>query len=282
MGESRAANRRAAPAGKSAVAPSGIESWRLAAFTWALPSCPKPLDELAARATRVRRRHGRRRPDRRAARASCKEAMADLRARHDAGASGLEIEHGRSAIIDALISGSSTMRSACHAGQQGPTPAAVSLIALGGYGRGELAPWSDIDVMFLYPTKSKPAVVEPFQAHLTQEVLYPLWDCGLKVGHSTRTVEEVFAQAEKEIMTMTVAPRGALRRRAPPPCATRSSSPTGISTRRTTPRATSSPGSRTRPSAARSTETPSSTRNPTSRTASGACAITRTPSGWRG
>ena len=57
--------------------------------------------------------------------------------------------------------------------------------------------------MFLYPTKSKPAVVEPFQAHLTQEVLYPLWDCGLKVGHSTRTVDEVFVQAKREIMTMT-------------------------------------------------------------------------------
>ena len=82
-------------------------------------------------------------------------------------------------------------------------PAAVSMMALGGYGRSELAPWSDVDVMFLYPTKSKPAVVQPFQAHLTQEVLYPLWDCGLKVGHSTRTVEEVFVQARKEIQTMT-------------------------------------------------------------------------------
>ena len=120
--------------------------------------------------------------------AACKgfmrEAMADLRERHDHGGSGLEIEHGRAAIIDALV-----YRLFDH--------------AVGGYGRRELAPWSDIDVMFLYPTKSKEAVVQPFQAHLTQEVLYPLWDCGLKVGHSTRTVEEVFVQAKKEIMTMT-------------------------------------------------------------------------------
>jgi [protein-PII] uridylyltransferase len=139
--------------------------------------------------------------------AACKtflrDAMADLRERHDQGASGLEVENGRAAIIDALISRLFDHAIARYASRRGPTPAAVSMIALGGYGRGELAPWSDIDVMFLYPTKSKPAVVEPFQAHLTQEVLYPLWDCGLKVGHSTRKVEEVFVQAKREIMTMT-------------------------------------------------------------------------------
>jgi [protein-PII] uridylyltransferase len=139
--------------------------------------------------------------------AACKgflrDAMADLKARHEAGASGLEVEHGRAAIMDALISRLFDHAIGLYASKRGPTPAAVSLIALGGYGRGELAPWSDLDVMFLYPTKSKPAVVEPFQAHLTQEVLYPLWDCGLKVGHSTRKMEEVFVQAQKEIMTMT-------------------------------------------------------------------------------
>jgi [protein-PII] uridylyltransferase len=132
-----------------------------------------------------------------------REAMADLRSRHDHGASGLEIERGRAAIIDILILRLFDHAIELYARKKGPTPAAVSMIALGGYGRGELAPWSDIDVMFLYPSKSKPAVVQPFQAHLTQEVLYPLWDCGLKVGHSTRTAEEVFAQAKKEIQTMT-------------------------------------------------------------------------------
>jgi len=139
--------------------------------------------------------------------AACKgflrDAMADLRARHDEGASGVEVENGRAAIIDSLISRLFDHAIGLYASKRGPTPAAVSLIALGGYGRGELAPWSDIDVMFLYPSKSKAAVVEPFQAHLTQEVLYPLWDSGLKVGHSTRKIEEVFVQAKREIMTMT-------------------------------------------------------------------------------
>jgi [protein-PII] uridylyltransferase len=139
--------------------------------------------------------------------AACKgfirEAMADLRERHDHGGSGLEIENGRAAIIDALVYRLFDHAVGLYAQTRGPTPAAVSMLALGGYGRRELAPWSDIDVMFLYPTKSKEAVVQPFQAHLTQEILYPLWDCGLKVGHSTRTVEEVFVQAKREIMTMT-------------------------------------------------------------------------------
>ena len=139
--------------------------------------------------------------------AACKaflaEAMADLRARHDQGASGLDVERGRAAIVDAMVSRLFDRAIALYAGSRGRMPAAVSMIALGGYGRRELAPWSDVDVMFLYPAKSKPAVVKPFQAHLTQEVLYPLWDCGLKVGHSTRTLEEVFVQAKKEIQTMT-------------------------------------------------------------------------------
>jgi [protein-PII] uridylyltransferase len=171
------------------------------ALEWT-PTMPKTLDELAR--SQLEFVAGTSGADRIAAcKGFLRDAMADLRARHDQGASGLEVEHGRAAIIDALISRLFDYAIGLYARKRGPTPAAVSLIALGGYGRGELAPWSDVDVMFLYPSRSKAAVVEPFQAHLTQEVLYPLWDCGLKVGHSTRKVEEVFAQAKKEIMTMT-------------------------------------------------------------------------------
>src|SRR5208283_5229418 len=163
---------------------------------------PESLDELARAHLAFTADGGR--PDRiGACKGFLKEAMADLRARHDHGVSGLEVEHGRAAIIDAMVSRLFDHAAGLYARTTGPAPAAVSMLALGGYGRSELAPWSDVDVMFLYPTKSKPAVVEPFQAHLTQEVLYPLWDCGLKVGHSTRTVDDVFTQAKREIQTMT-------------------------------------------------------------------------------
>jgi [protein-PII] uridylyltransferase len=138
-----------------------------------------------------------------ACKAYLKQAMADLKESHDQGASGIAVENGRAAIIDKLVVRLFDNAIALYAQMRGPTPAAVSMLALGGYGRSELAPWSDVDVMFLYPSKSKPAVVQPFQAHLTQEVLYPMWDCALKVGHSTRTVDEVFVQANKEIQTKT-------------------------------------------------------------------------------
>ena len=77
------------------------------------------------------------------------------------------------------------------------------LVLGGGYGRGELSPLSDVDVMFLFPTKTKPADAKPLQQHLTDEILYILWDCGLKVGHSTRTIDEAFIEARREIQTKT-------------------------------------------------------------------------------
>jgi [protein-PII] uridylyltransferase len=138
-----------------------------------------------------------------ACKAFLKDTMAALKQRHDQGASGLEVDLGRSDIIDALVRALFEGAIQMRAGTRSPLPAAVSIIALGGYGRRELAPWSDIDIMFLYPAKTKPAVVEAMQAHLTEVVLYPLWDCGLKVGHSTRTVDEVFVQAKREIHVMT-------------------------------------------------------------------------------
>lgn len=132
-----------------------------------------------------------------------KDTMAALRLRHDQGASGLDVVHGRTEIIDTMVTRLFEV-AADHHSKTRPSPSvAVSLIALGGYGRRELAPWSDVDIMFLYPAKSKPAAVEALQAYLNQEVLYPLWDCGLKVGHSTRTVDDVFVQAKREIMVMT-------------------------------------------------------------------------------
>lgn len=129
--------------------------------------------------------------------------MAALRARHEAGASGLTIAHERAICIDALLTHLFEYANQSYTRLHGPLPAPVALVALGGYGRGELAPWSDVDVMFLFPTKTKPAEAKPLQEHLTNEILYILWDCGLKVGHSTRTIDEAFAEARADIQTKT-------------------------------------------------------------------------------
>ena len=129
--------------------------------------------------------------------------MAALHARHSAGAPGLEIAHARATSIDRMIGQLFENALARFQTGHGKPPAPVSLVALGGYGRGELSPLSDIDVMFLFPAKTKPASIKVFLEHLTNEILYPLWDCGLKVGHSVRNVDEVFAEARKDIQTLT-------------------------------------------------------------------------------
>lgn len=139
--------------------------------------------------------------------AACKgylrTADEEIRRQHQAGASGLEVARARSAVIDELLRAlfANALASYQQPGQALPAP--VALVALGGYGRGELSPLSDVDVMFLFPAKTKPAVVKPLQEHLSNEILYPLWDCDLKVGHSTRNVDEVFIEARKDIQTKT-------------------------------------------------------------------------------
>lgn len=139
--------------------------------------------------------------------AACKSFLeaqtAHLKASHDSGTSGLAITKARAAYIDVLVRQlfDLAIKSFQETHRAKPTP--VCLVALGGYGRSELSPLSDIDLMFLFPTKTNAQAVKPFMEHLTNEILYPLWDCDLKVGHSTRTVDEVFVEARKDIQTKT-------------------------------------------------------------------------------
>ncbi len=73
-----------------------------------------------------------------------------------------------------------------------------SIVAVGGYGRGMLAPGSDIDLLFLLPDKASPAVEKVVEA-----LLYVLWDLKQKVGHSTRSVEECLKQARADMTIRT-------------------------------------------------------------------------------
>jgi len=126
-----------------------------------------------------------------------------LRRRHEAGASGLEVAHARADTIDTMLTRLFDHALAGYTRLEGKPAATVALLALGGYGRRELSPLSDIDIMFLFPAKTRPAAIKPLLEHLSAEVLYPLWDSGLKVGHSTRNVDEVFVEARKDIQTLT-------------------------------------------------------------------------------
>ncbi|MSU70238.1 MAG: [protein-PII] uridylyltransferase [Opitutaceae bacterium] len=126
-----------------------------------------------------------------------------IRMRHDAGDPGVKVAQARAAMIDALLAHLFDYAINSYGRTQGKLPSPVALLALGGYGRGELSPLSDVDIMFLFSAKTKPAAIRAPQAHLTNEILYILWDCGLKVGHSTRTLDDVFAEARKDIRTKT-------------------------------------------------------------------------------
>ncbi len=92
-----------------------------------------------------------------------KEEMDALHARHAGGASGLEIARGRAEIVDALIARLFDCASKSY-DRADKSPTAVALVALGGYGRGELSPWSDIDLMFLFRPRPSPPRSTPIRS----------------------------------------------------------------------------------------------------------------------
>ncbi len=73
-----------------------------------------------------------------------------------------------------------------------------AVIALGGYGRGEQCVFSDVDLLFLF-NKKVPAEAE----QIIQEMVYPLWDIGLEVGHATRSIKECVNLAKSDIEVLT-------------------------------------------------------------------------------
>ncbi|MDP8568657.1 [protein-PII] uridylyltransferase [Methylophilus aquaticus] len=82
--------------------------------------------------------------------------------------------------------------------QQHQVPASVSLIAVGGYGRGDLFPYSDIDLLVLMPEDHTPEL----QAGI-ESLIGVLWDIGLNIGHSVRTLPECLNEATLDVTVMT-------------------------------------------------------------------------------
>lgn len=83
-------------------------------------------------------------------------------------------------------------------GENALPAAAFVLLAVGGYGRGELCPGSDIDVVILFSGRL-PAEAEPFAAAL----LHPLWDLGLSIGHGVRTVRDCAKLSAEDHQVLT-------------------------------------------------------------------------------
>lgn len=115
------------------------------------------------------------------------------------GAAGGDVMAALTDFVDGLIIG--RFRDAVRDGGEEAQAAALQhccLVALGGYGRRELAPYSDIDVMFLY----QPQAGETAPA-LSSQVLRHLWDLGFQVGHSVRTVQDCIELATADLTVRT-------------------------------------------------------------------------------
>ncbi|MEY2882425.1 MAG: hypothetical protein RL490_149, partial [Pseudomonadota bacterium] len=74
----------------------------------------------------------------------------------------------------------------------------LALVAVGGYGRGQMAPFSDIDLLFLTPWKQT-----AWGEQVIETMLYMLWDLGLKVGHATRSLDDMVRMARADITIRT-------------------------------------------------------------------------------
>ena len=124
-------------------------------------------------------------------RKALEKAGANIRERFLAGESVVDLVHLRAAVVDELLVHLWRTHASHCAGL-------ACLVAVGGYGRGELHPSSDVDIMLLLPD-DLPESCEPELS----DFVTALWDVGLEIGHSVRTVEQCFEQAQQDL---TVAP----------------------------------------------------------------------------
>ncbi|MGQ0565685.1 MAG: [protein-PII] uridylyltransferase [Gemmobacter sp.] len=105
----------------------------------------------------------------------------------------------QSRLTDGLVCAAlSIATTLCH---RNPTPTEaerLAVIAVGGYGRAEMAPHSDVDLLFLSPWK-----ITPWAESVTETMLYLLWDLKLKVGHASRTVKDCLRLGRDDITIRT-------------------------------------------------------------------------------
>ena len=120
----------------------------------------------------------------------CTAAQDRIRHEHDAGARGRNVVRHLTALVDDVVR---TVFQYVLA--QAPGQEACALLAIGGYGRGELNPYSDIDLMFLCNKVAPDPVV--------RETLYLLWDVGYTLGHSVRTRRDAAHMADADLTAQT-------------------------------------------------------------------------------
>jgi [protein-PII] uridylyltransferase len=106
--------------------------------------------------------------------------------------------HLSGVVDDSIAALFEVAKTVFYPAQNPSTSEHIAIAAVGGYGRGTLAPGSDIDLLFLLPYKST-----PWSESVIEVVLYALWDLKLKVGHSTRTVDECIREGRSDVTIRT-------------------------------------------------------------------------------
>lgn len=117
---------------------------------------------------------------------------------HRKGDSGFRLTRARAVIVDVLIQRLFAFAKEVAIEAMGKLRP-MCILATGGYGRGELCPHSDIDLMFLYSKSLTGKTQELLKETMTREILYPLWDSGIKVGHASRDSKEAILEAQSDI-----------------------------------------------------------------------------------
>ncbi len=131
--------------------------------------------------------------------ASLDSGRYEIRTRLERGATGAATVHGYSYLINQLLRVMYDVTVERVFPMINPTTAErLSLVAVGGYGRDELAPQSDIDLLFLLPYKQT-----PWGEQVVEYLLYLLWDLSLKVGYATRSVDSCIRYAREDMTIRT-------------------------------------------------------------------------------
>jgi len=126
--------------------------------------------------------------------------VAEIRRRFEAEAiSGAEVVQANAFLVDQLVRCIHDFADVhVYPAPDAGSDIRMAVAATGGYGRGELAPFSDIDVMFLLPGRQTQRLEQ-----VVEYILYMLWDSGLQVGHATRSVDDCVRLARSDLTIRT-------------------------------------------------------------------------------
>jgi [protein-PII] uridylyltransferase len=132
------------------------------------------------------------------ARAYLHAVRAELADRHFAGASGTAIVRDLTAALDVLLRALYRHADAAHSERFTRLDQRMAVVARGGYGRGELNPFSDVDLLFLHDWKPG-----PYLEIVAEIILHALWDAGLTVGHAVRNLKSTLKMATDDLIEET-------------------------------------------------------------------------------